>query len=377
MSRRADAMPLLLAALRSPALPQLSLVAWRRLLDQAHRCRLAGRLSVLATERGWMPQLPAGVRQHLLNVGRAVERKHLDTLWEGDRLLAALREVETPLVLLKGAAYVLAGLPAARGRDFSDVDILVRRETLREVELSLLAHGWVAKQLDPYDERYYRDWSHELPPLSHVERMTHLDVHHTLVPPSSRFAFDVERVLQACQPLPQWPGLSVLSPSDRVLHSTVHLMQEGDFSAGLRDLVDLHDLVLQAADDAGFWPGLAARARELALVVPLHDALVLTRDLLGLAVPAPVLAELSGTAGHRLRRRWVVGLLRRALTGPLRDDTGPLDAIAALLLYLRSHWLRMPLHVLLPHLARKAWMRLRRRKAQPDDAGPGGLLAPP
>jgi hypothetical protein len=25
---------------------------------------------------------------------------------------------------------------------------------------------------------------------------------------------------------------------------------------------------------------------------------------------------------------------------------------------MRSHWLRMPLYLLLPHLARKAWMRL-------------------
>jgi hypothetical protein len=29
---------------------------------------------------------------------------------------------------------------------------------------------------------------------------------------------------------------------------------------------------------------------------------------------------------------------------------------ASFALYVRSHWLRMPPHLLLPHLARKAWM---------------------
>jgi hypothetical protein len=34
----------------------------------------------------------------------------------------------------------------------------------------------------------------------------------------------------------------------------------------------------------------------------------------------------------------------------------PLTGLALYLLYLRSHYLRMPLYLLLPHLARKAWM---------------------
>jgi hypothetical protein len=34
----------------------------------------------------------------------------------------------------------------------------------------------------------------------------------------------------------------------------------------------------------------------------------------------------------------------------------PHTALALNLLYLRSHYLRMPLYLLLPHLCRKAWM---------------------
>jgi hypothetical protein len=31
--------------------------------------------------------------------------------------------------------------------------------------------------------------------------------------------------------------------------------------------------------------------------------------------------------------------------------------VASELLYIRSHWLKMPLHLLIPHLARKSWMQ--------------------
>jgi hypothetical protein len=35
----------------------------------------------------------------------------------------------------------------------------------------------------------------------------------------------------------------------------------------------------------------------------------------------------------------------------------PLTDLALNLLYIRSHYLRMPLYLLIPHLVRKAWMK--------------------
>ena len=37
-----------------------------------------------------------------------------------------------------------------------------------------------------YDQRYYREWMHELPPLLHVRRQTALDVHHAIAPETAR-----------------------------------------------------------------------------------------------------------------------------------------------------------------------------------------------
>ena len=71
-------------------------------------------------------------------------------------LRKALATLDVDLVLLKGAAYLIAGLPAARGRVFSDVDILVPFDRLAEVEAALMLHGWTTTHHDAYDQRYYR-----------------------------------------------------------------------------------------------------------------------------------------------------------------------------------------------------------------------------
>ena len=54
----------------------------------------------------------------------------------------ALAPLDVPVILLKGTAYAAAGLEAGRGRSIGDLDILVPRAALPDVERALLAAGW-------------------------------------------------------------------------------------------------------------------------------------------------------------------------------------------------------------------------------------------
>ena len=162
--------------------------------------------------------------------------------WELNRIERALKHLQIPILLLKGAAYVAAGLPAARGRLVSDIDIMVPRQALDGAEAALQAAGWRPIKLDPYDQRYYRTWMHELPPLVHSERGTVVDLHHTILPPTSRLKPDPAKLWSAAQPLGTGP-LHVLAPPDMVLHSAAHLFHDGDLRFSLRDLVDIADLL--------------------------------------------------------------------------------------------------------------------------------------
>jgi hypothetical protein len=354
---------LITQALTAPALPVLAPRQWEDLLSQARRSRLLARLAARVADRGWMDAVPPGPRMHLQGALRVMQRQHDEARWEIDRLRAALTRLDGIVVLLKGAAYVAADLPPRRGRLFADVDIMVERLRLRDVESALMAGGWIAEKLDAYDERYYRDWMHELPPMGHVQRHTQLDVHHTITPPTSRFPIDGGALLARARPLPGAPGLSVLAAEDMVLHSAVHLMQEGRFDGGLRDLLDIDDLLQHfSAGDGGFWSALAARAGELGLGVPLSHVLFHIERLFGTRPPAamaPAFAALRPRGPSRL-------LMNALLTLALRPDhpscTVPGYRAAGLALYVRSHWLRMPWYQILPHLARKSWKRFQARR---------------
>jgi hypothetical protein len=357
----------------APVAPQLSGPQWEVLLSQARAARLSARLARLYEQRGWMAGVPAAPRRHLESARRVEDHLRLDVRFEIDKLQSALQHVPTPVVLLKGAAYVAAGLPPADGRLFSDIDILVPHEQLRAVESALFAAGWIPEKLSPYDDRYYREWMHELPPLQHVMRRTTLDVHHTITPPTSRFAIDGAPLLARSRSLPDRPRLSVLAPADMVLHSAVHLMQDGEFSGGLRDLLDIDDLLRHFGRDAGFWPDLVMRARELGLGVTLHQVLCQIERLFGTRPPESVAHDLAAQRPGAITGRVMESLLVVALRPDHPSCDTRFTRLARWLLYVRSHWLRMPWYRIAPHLVRKAWMRALDRWQQarsPKPAGP-------
>jgi hypothetical protein len=366
---------------RSASPPVLEPAAWTVLLGQARVARLLARLATKAAAEGWLTQVPEGPRRYLEGALPAAERQRQSVRWEIDRLRVALAGLPGPVVLLKGAAYVAAGLPPARGRLFGDIDFMVPRAQLGAVEAHLLAGGWAHERLDPYDERYYRDWMHELPPFKHVWRHTWLDVHHTITPPTSRYAVDGAALLAEVLPLPGLPGFATLSPRDMVLHSAAHLLLDGELPHGLRDLLDLDDLLRHFGADPAFWPSLVERALALGLAPLLALALSQLERLFGTRPPpaaGDALARLPAPGAST--NRWLAAALRPH--HPSCSDAAVQRARR--LLYLRAHALRMPAHQVLPHLARKAWMRARARldrtgegAAEGGGGGAGGGAADP
>lgn len=367
-------MPLSLTRLLTDpgALPAVPLADWDALLPQARAAGVLGRLAVMAERRGLMDMVPERPRRHL-QAEAMVAAKHLrDVRWEVGLVAEALAGATDRFVLLKGSAYVLADLPAAEGRLFGDVDILVPAERLPVVEMALHKAGWQPEELDPYDERYYRQYTHELPPMLHKERGTVLDVHHTIVPRTARIALEAGKLWDAARVVA--PGVAVLAPTDMVLHSATHLFNEGEFHRALRDLDDITRLLRHfTTTDAGFAASLKARAVELDLARPLFYALRWSRRLLDGPVTETILDGVPGLPGAAMRMV-MDGLLGQVLRSPHPDCQTVGSAMSGFLLYVRAHHLRMPPHQVVPHLIRKAWMRLTEKEEEADQ--PPGFAAP-
>ena len=79
--------------------------------------------------------------------------------------------------------------------------------------------------------------------------------------------------------------------------------------------------------------------------------------VLGTPVPEAVLSRMQRAGPRGPMRWWMDALFMRALVPYHASCADRYSSAARWLLYVRSHYLRMPLHLLLPHLLRKAWIR--------------------
>lgn len=368
MSREADrsgTATMLVEAILDPGtvLP-LDARAWERLLSCARRNAVLAYLAQRLATTGILDDTPEAARAALRSARAAAARLAQLAEWELDRVRRVLQPVGIPMIALKGAAYILRGMPHARTRLLSDIDIMVPRDQLDAAERALLKSGWQATKLDAYDQQYYRRWSHEIPPLQYPGRVLGVDVHHTLCPPVSRLRPDPQAFWVDSQPSPQ-DGVRVLSPIDSVLHAAIHLFFDSDLDGRFRDLLDLREMLLAFGASDAFWPMLVARARQQGLGRPLYYALTTLTHVVRTAIPEQVRQQAQAFAPSYPIDAWMKRTLDTVLS-PVDPERWPPPHRGRLwLLYARSHWLRMPPHLLLPHLLRKSW---RRMHAEPIDA---------
>lgn len=335
---------------------------WDLLIRAARTARLLGVLAARIGRHATLESFPEPIGRHLvaaLTVAR-FRRSKVELLVE--TVGRQLSQLDSPLVLLKGSAYIAQGLRVAEGRLPADVDFMVRRASLDDAERTLLVAGWEFQKTDPYDQHYYRAWSHELPPMRCVGQVLELDLHHTILPPLGRLKPDTDALFRAAVPIEGTPFV-VLCPADQVLHAAAHLFQDSDCIDRLRDVVDFDGLVRahSAADPAGFWTSLLERARLHDLERPLWYALSFARAWLDLPLPEPVLLAAAEMRPAR-PARWAVCTLASRTLSPVDPDGERTwaDRIAGSALELRAVWLRLPASLLAYHAGMKLIRSFRR-----------------
>lgn len=333
---------LLIRLLRTPErVSEISDEQWNGVVEQGRKTQLLGQLATQFRQAGVFDRVLPAVQRHLMLAELTAKRRAEAAIWE----LAGLRRAIDPniqVVVLKGCAYEVAGDANAAGRLFSDVDLMVHRHDLDKVQSSLIAVGWKPSRVDAYDLAYYRNWMHEVPPMEHVRRHTVCDLHHAINPPISRDYINPEKLFDRLVEV--LPGIFVLSPTDRVIHCALHLLQEGEPKKLLRDLFDLHLLLGQHCGSENDKKQLRQRAQDLH-VDKLVDAAIGASHALFAANPQ----------GNK-HSGWLQACVIRAA----RDANGKgsfVGEMAGIVVLAHSHWMKMPMRLLLPHLARKTWLR--------------------
>jgi hypothetical protein len=326
---------LLVKALRAPAgTASLDADGWTALIAMARAEQLIGTLAMRLEGQ----TVPGAIGPILSDARINADQQKQSALWEAECAARTLADYAGRVVLMKGTAYVAAGLQAGEGRHIGDLDIMVAREDLSVAEALLLTKGgWEWVKEDAYDDAYYRDHMHELPPMIHKERDRMIDVHHTILPLTSRPKPDAAVMLGDARRLDS--GLYIFAPIDMACHCAAHLIADGDLAGGMRNLWDFHCLLDEfVSQDPDYFTKLRACAEHHKLWPAVHRAARLAHQLYGIDIPKDWLR-------WNARDKWFI----RCMTA--RDGWGRSTRKGTrLIFYIRSHWMRMPPVMLARHL---------------------------
>lgn len=328
---------------------------WEDALHILRESDLLGTLCHLAEERGVLSGYSDYARRHLHSMKVYSARQAQQVSYECHLICQRLAEVGVRCVFLKGAGYTLRKSRNSFGRIYSDIDVWVAREHIDAAQAALRSDAWYSPAMTDYDQRYYRRWAHELPPMKHLTRRTMLDLHHNIVPPVGGRAPDMTHLLEDV--VVTETGLLVLSAPAATLHSLVHLFSNEDWSSAFRDLVDLH-LLLEEFGDDDFWHKLLDLANKTGFIQEVVYGVLLLEQIMGCSAPQGVREEL----GQRLTTARESLLVKHVFAPALRPHhplvCGGREKLAILMTYIRGHWIKMPLPILVGHLSMKAGMAI-------------------
>jgi Uncharacterised nucleotidyltransferase len=331
---------------------------WSSLIRTAKTSKLLAHVAWLAEHYQLENEVPEKVKNQFASAKKIVEFRHRQALWEVNRLQRALSALSSDVIVLKGGAYLLAAIPFARYRLLADIDIMVEKSELEIVENHLLSLDWQATTVDEYDQQYYRRWMHEIPPLRHVVRGIEVDLHHTIIPPTSRLKPNPALFFTDAVRFGNDSRFKLLSSSDMVLHSAVHLFFDSDLSNKLRDLVDLDQLLRHFySQQPSFFVDLLTRASQLGLNRPLYYTLRFSHLLLNTPLTNDQQLALKAIYPPVIIRILMDKMIPLALLPEHPDSHSTLVRFVRWLLYVRSHYLRMPIKLLIPHLFHKTLLR--------------------
>lgn len=329
-----------------------------QVIAEARYFNMLAQLKYVCEQANIWYQLPLRVKQHIQSAEHSFKNQKRQLEIEHEAIKEALKGIPCTWVYLKGAAYQMLALPSFYGRLMNDVDILVPEDQLTAIEATLSEHGWVHKKLTDYDEKFYREWSQEIPPLRHFSRQTELDVHFNILPKRLSQSPESAFLLAQTQLLKGEDKAATLTPAALLLHSAIHLFYESEYHKGIRDLFDIHLLINEFGQDNAFWNQLILLQDQLGNAECTFYALHFSEVIYHTAIPEHIKAYYLDHKPNILAFTLTEPAFHYAFTSmyPLHHHAGHHRALSTL--YIRGHYKRLPIYKLIPHLIKKSLSKL-------------------
>ncbi len=240
--------------------------------------------------------LPEHALQELRNVYLGSAHRNMVLYHELGKVLRALKAVDVPVIVLKGACLAEAVYGNLALRSMGDVDLLVKSEDMRKTVQVLGALGYSAG----YDFQVEQEGSVHLhlPPMTGPKKLS-IEVHWTI------FAFthseapdnkEIVKIWERARPLVvEGTPCLMLAPEDLLLHLCVHISRQHLFNMRLRGFLDLRKVVEHYGNSIN-WDVMQKRACHWRVDRAVRLTMLLADRWVGLEWPGRV--EQAGKPAH-------------------------------------------------------------------------------
>jgi len=337
-------------------IPTIELKQWENIIHVLREVNLLAACYFRLKKEDKLTLLPSFALKHMKSAAVYSSRQSEQVLFECKLLQKILDAENISSVFLKGASYTLRKSKNSAGRVYSDIDLLVAKNEISKAEQALAKHAWCTKKVSEYDNNYYREWSHEIPPMFNIHRGTVLDLHHNILLPISGREVNVELLTENCQVIDD--KYTVLSHAATILHSIVHLIINEDVSNGYRDILDITTLIKEN-DSPEFWQEITSLSSKLGFNNELYLALSLSQKYASLTIPDNVWLSFEEQKDNS-KLNFLLNYVYYFALQPHSPAIQTLrHKVAISIAYILGHLQKMPLKILIPHLLTKSFFSLR------------------
>jgi hypothetical protein len=204
-------------------------------------------------------------------------------------VLKVFRDKQIEFIVLKGAALAETVYPNRALRPMSDIDLLVKKEKLTEVETKLLDLGYIlqdrAKGKEFYQERHYH-WVFSKKPDIDIE------IHWHVKRPTGAFEIAIDDLWKSAQPI-KVAGIDalILSPEALLLYLCQHFWKH-KLNGGIRPFIDIAE-TSRFYEGKINWREVARLSAQWQMNPCAYLGLSLARELLDAPIRESFLKELK------------------------------------------------------------------------------------
>jgi hypothetical protein len=267
-----------------------SQVHWQRLFAITSP-DLWGYLGYKISENGLANQCPAHLWLEVGNARRATAARWLRLRFELRKLVSEFARRKLDIMVLKGAVLAFVAYPDSSLRPVSDIDLLVRPESLaKALELIEEVGFRCPKRFEFAHPANLKDFvvpGEEISlPLEKPDTQALIEVHTQLESGQPWFPVPIEKFWERTEEIEWNDGrIPILDPHEFLFHLVLHLARGHFFSLGLRPLLDVH-LWVELQEKRLDWEWIARECVRRGYGDWMYLTLKMVRDTFATQVPA-------------------------------------------------------------------------------------------